>query len=322
MSIWVVCEGQEGGYRAATLELLSQARRLAAAGGEQVVAVTVGEEAAGAEVLHGAAHRVLTVRGEHLAPYAADSWVSALGAVLSAEVPRLVLFAEGTRTRELLPRLAARLGAAAVTNALSLERDGEGYRLTRPVFGGKAYATYGCGDRTCLAAFRPNSFDAGAALLAETSFEVQEPPAGPSRVGVLEQRPRGSGRAPLTEAQRVVAGGRGLRAPENLKLVEDLADALGGAVGVSRAIVDAGWAEHAIQVGKSGKTVAPALYVVAGVSGAVHHTMGMDTSKVVVAINTDPKAPIFQYADYGIVGDALQVLPALTAEVRKVTGEK
>jgi electron transfer flavoprotein alpha subunit len=126
---------------------------------------------------------------------------------------------------------------------------------------------------------------------------------------------------PLSEAQRVVAGGRGLRAPENLGLLEDLADVLGGAVGVSRAIVDAGWADHAIQVGKSGKTVSPALYVVAGVSGAVHHTMGMDTAKVVVAINTDPKAPIFQYADYGIVGDALQVLPALTAEVRKVTGD-
>ena len=118
-----------------------------------------------------------------------------------------------------------------------------------------------------------------------------------------------------------MAGGRGLRAPENLGLLEDLADVLGGAVGVSRAIVDAGWADHAIQVGKSGKTISPALYIVAGVSGAVHHTMGMDTAKVVVAINTDPKAPIFQYADYGIVGDALQVLPALTAELRAVKRE-
>ncbi|GAB4264074.1 MAG: hypothetical protein Kow0092_15430 [Deferrisomatales bacterium] len=142
----------------------------------------------------------------------------------------------------------------------------------------------------------------------------------PGRVRVVERAERGSGRVPLTEAQRVVAGGRGLRSPENLGLLEELADALGGAVGVSRAVVDAGWAEHAIQVGKSGKTVSPALYIAAGISGAVHHTMGMDTAKVVVAINSDPKAPIFQYADYGIVGDALQVLPAIAAELRRLAG--
>ncbi len=321
MSIWVVCEGQEGGFRASTLELLSQARALAAGAGGQVVAVAVGDEAAGAEQLRGTAHRVLTVQGPHLAPYGADPWVEALGSVLSAGGPRLVLFAEGTRTRELLPRLAARLGVPAVTNALGLEADGQGFLLTRPAFGGKAYVTVRCGERPCLAAFRPNSFDAGATPVGETSFESHQASPAPSRVEVLERKPRASARVPLSEAQRVVAGGRGLRAPENLGLLEDLADVLGGAVGVSRAIVDAGWADHAIQVGKSGKTVSPALYVVAGVSGAVHHTMGMDTAKVVVAINTDPKAPIFQYADYGIVGDALQVLPALTAEVRKVTGD-
>ncbi len=230
-----------------------------------------------------------------------------------------MLFGESARTRELLPRLAARLGAAAVTNALGLEAGGRvpphpaGLRR-------QGLRTVRCGERPCLAAFRPHSFDADAAPVVATSFEAHPVSPDPSRVEVLERTPRMSVRVPLAEAQRVVAGGRGLRAPENLGLLEDLADALGGAVGVSRAIVDAGWADHAIQVGKSGKTVSPALYVVAGVSGAVHHTMGMDTAKVVVAINTDPKAPIFQYADYGIVGDALQVLPALTAEVRKVTG--
>lgn len=318
MSIWVVCEGQEGGYRASTLELLSQARRLAAASGAgQVVAVAVGDEAAAGQQLRGAAHRVLSVQGPNLSPYGADPWVSALAAALAAGTPRLVLFAEGTRTRELLPRLAARLGAAAFTNGLALEADGQGFLLTRPVFGGKAYATVRCGERLCLAAFRPNSFDAGSAPVAQTSFEVHQASPEPSRVKVLELRPRASARVPLTEARRVVAGGRGLRGPENLKLLEDLADALGGAVGVSRAVVDAGWADHAVQVGKSGKTVSPALYLVAGVSGAVHHTMGMDTAKVVVAVNTDPKAPIFQYADYGIVGDALAVLPALAAELRK-----
>lgn len=318
--IWVVCEAQGNGYRPSTRELLSQGRRLAAAQGGRVVAVAVGSEGGSLGVLQGEAHRVLMVQGPHLESYSADTWTQALGGLLERESPRLVLFGDGARARDLVPRLAARLGAAAFTNALDLQGDGESFLLTRPAFGGKAYATYRCGDRLCLAAFRPNSFDAGAPPISETATETVEVAVGPSRVEVLEQRPRESRRVDLVEAQRVVAGGRGMRAPENLALLEDLADALGGAVGVSRAIVDAGWADHAIQVGKSGKTVSPALYIVAGVSGAVHHTMGMDTAKVVVAINTDPKAPIFQYADYAIVGDALEVLPALTAAVKAVNG--
>lgn len=318
MSIWVVCEAQGSGFRSSTLELLSQARKLAGAVGAKVAAVVVGDDAAGAEGLRGLAHRVVTVGGAHVSPFSADGWTGALAAVVGQGAPQLVLFGEGTRTRELVPRLAARLGAAAFTNALALELDGTSLVLTRPAYGGKAYASYRCGDRLTLAAFRPNSFDAATPPVAETTFETVEAAAEPNRVEVVEEKPRESKRVDLVEAQRVVAGGRGLKAPENLTLLEELADVLGGAVGVSRAIVDAGWADHAIQVGKSGKTIAPALYVGAGISGAVHHTMGMDTSKVVVAINTDPKAPLFQYADYGVVGDALQVLPALTAELRKV----
>jgi electron transfer flavoprotein alpha subunit len=285
-----------------------------------VVAVVLGDEGGAAESLRGAAHRVLTVQGPSLSPYAADPWVAALGDLAAKEMPKVVLFGEGTRTRELLPRLAARLGAAAFTNALALEVEGSALVLTKPAYGGKAYATYRCGERLCLAAFRPNSFDTGSAPVGETSFETVQAAAAENRVELVEQKARESKRVDLVEAQRVIAGGRGMKAPENLKLLEDLADTLGGAVGVSRAIVDAGWADHAIQVGKSGKTIAPALYICAGVSGAVHHTMGMDTAKVVVAINTDPKAPIFQYADYGIAADALQVLPALNDEIRKVLG--
>ncbi|MBI5016817.1 MAG: electron transfer flavoprotein subunit alpha/FixB family protein [Deltaproteobacteria bacterium] len=318
MSIFVICEAQGNGYRSSSLELLSQARRLSA--GASVVAVVLGDEATSASVLQGAAHRVMAVEGAKVGPYSADAWTEALAGLLLNETPRLVLFGEGTRARDLLPRLAARLGAAAFTNALALELDGPSLVLTRPAYGGKAYVAIRCGDRLCLAAFRPNSFDAGAAPVAETAFETVQVSVAGSRVDLVEQRPRESTRVDLVEAQRVVAGGRGLKVPENLRLLEDLADALGGAVGVSRAVVDAGWADHAIQVGKSGKTISPSLYFAVGVSGAVHHTMGMDTAKVVVAINTDPKAPIFQYADYGIVGDALQVLPALTAAITRVVG--
>jgi electron transfer flavoprotein alpha subunit len=168
-----------------------------------------------------------------------------------------------------------------------------------------------------LAAFRPNSFASDALAGLATATEERALTPAPSRVTLLGRDEEAQVKVDLTEAQVVVTGGRGLKSPENLKLLEDLARALQGAVGVSRAVVDAGWAEHASQVGKSGKTVAPTLYIAAGVSGAIHHTMGMDTSKVVVAINSDPNAVIFQFADYGIVGDALEVLPALTEEIEK-----
>jgi len=314
MQIWVVCEAEGEELRRAVRELAAQARRVGGEGAE-VTAVAVGDEAGAAEALQGTVHRLLKVEGP--AGYAADPWVDALVRVLGDQTPDLVLWPEGPRTRDVLPRVAARLGWNAVTNALALEAEDGGLRLLRPVCGGKAYQWLGLAGRRVLAAFRPNSFDPEMPADLATRVEtVSVEPAGP-RAEVLERSGPESERVPLTEAQVVVSGGRGLKGPENLKLLEELADALGGAVGVSRAVVDAGWADHAIQVGKSGKTVSPALYVAAGISGAVHHTMGMDTSKVVVAINSDPNAPIFRYADYGIVGDALQVLPALTRAIRE-----
>ena len=317
MAIWVICEGQADGFRRGTHELVAQARRVAA-DGEEVVAVAVGADAAGAGALAGRAHRVLKVEGENLEPFGADPWVEALAPLLEEAGPSLVLWGEGARAREVVPRLAARLGWHAVMNGLALERRDGGLRLLRPVCGGKAYQWLSADGAPLLAAFRPNSFDPEVPADLDTAVEARQVSPGPGRVKVLE-RTEGTGeRVDLTEAQVVVSGGRGLKSPENLRLLEDLADALGGAVGVSRAVVDAGWADHSIQVGKSGKTVSPALYVAAGISGAVHHTMGMDTAKVVVAINTDPNAPIFRYADYGVVGDALQVLPALTEEIRKL----
>ena len=340
MTYWVICEGIDGaaggaggGYRSLTFELLAQARRLAAVGrgptvegpGGPVVAVAVGDEAGARDVLAGAADTVVNLTGEGLSPYSSDAWTDALASLLgegSGTVPAaapgdLVLFGEGIRTREVLPRVAARLGAHAVTNAVDLSLEAERAVVTRPVVGGKAYGRFLCSG-VCLLAFRPHSFSADEPAGLATAFVDAAVEAAPNRVEVLGREIEGDRRVELTEAHIVVAGGRGMKAPENLALLEELADALKGAVGVSRSIVDAGWAAHAIQVGKSVKTVAPVLYFACGISGAIHHIMGMDTSKVVVAINTDPNAPIFQYADYGIVGDALEVLPALAAEVRKL----
>ncbi len=314
MSIMVVCETENGKFRRVSLELLSKARSLGK-GPTAAVVFGTGEEAG---ALKGLADEV-SVRTLP-ADAGADSLCGALESLVTEKSPELVLFGDGTTARDVMPRLAARLSAELFTNAVDLAEEGGAFLVTRPVFGGKAYAAYKLAAAPALIAFRPNSFPIDAPVTASTSLEVKEAARAAERVKVLERKERSTGRVSLVEAQAVVAAGRGLKSAENLKLAEDLADALRGAVGVSRAIVDAGWADHGIQVGKSGKTVAPALYIAAGISGAVHHTMGMDTSKVVVAINSDPKAPIFNYADYGIAGDALEILPALTAEIKKAAG--
>ena len=316
MAIWTVCEARGDAFRATTYELLSRARQVAAAAGIDSVAVVMGEDTALADQLNGQAQQVLCLQGAHLVGGDAGAWTAALADACNPAPPRLVLFADSDRSRELAPALAARLGYAALANGTGLDWDAGQFVLTRPVYGGKAYASYGTGDAGCVAVFRPNSFPTEPGDIATTQVRTVAVDSAPGRVSVEALQPRAGGKVPLGEAQVVVCGGRGMKAAENLALLEELAGVLDGAVGVSRAVVDAGWAEHSAQVGKSGKTVSPGLYIVAGVSGAVHHTMGMDTAKVVVAINTDPNAPIFRYADYGVVGDALAVLPALTAALR------
>jgi len=315
--IWVYCEGEGGGYRSASLELLAQARRLAAEGDAEVVEVVAitAEGDGDSETLQGRAHRVLVLTGAELVPYTADSLVAALSAAAEEDEQGLFLFPEGMRAREVLPRLAVRTGGRAVMNAVKLlAEDGE-LVVTRPVVGGRAYAELLVDEGPWLVAFRPNSFNPDFPADLETEVQSVETDGASSRIEVLEGAGGDVGVVDLAEAQVVVTGGRGMKDPGNLQLLEGLADALNGAVGVSRAVVDAGWAEHAIQVGKSGKTVSPTLYFAFGISGAIHHIMGMDTAKVVVAVNTDPSAPIFEYADYGIVGDALEVLPALTEAI-------
>jgi electron transfer flavoprotein alpha subunit len=320
--IYVLCEARGEEFRPATYELLAVARGLTAASGGHTVALVAGADVALVGRLGGLAHRVVTLTAAGLDPFTADPWVEALAGAISAGAPRAVLFGESGRTREVLPRLAARLGGWGLSNCVDLRAaDGSDLEVRRPVYGGKAYVTNTVpADGLLLAAFRPHSFDpnATAAGLSATTEEMASPVAA-SRVEVIERTAGAARKVDLTEAAVVVAGGRGMKGPDNFGLLEELAAALEGAVGYSRALVDAGHADHAFQVGKSGKTVSPTLYFACGVSGAIHHIMGMDTAKVVVAINTDPQAPIFGYADYGIVGDVLQVLPALTERVRAVS---
>ncbi|NLE74943.1 MAG: electron transfer flavoprotein subunit alpha/FixB family protein [Actinobacteria bacterium] len=318
MSILVIAEAAGAGFRPSTFELLSHARAL----GEPASVILVGDDAANKEQLDGLAAKVVTVAGANLSPYSADSWVDVLAQAIQAEGADVVLFSEGQRTRDLLPRIAARLGLSAVTAGMGLTKDGGSYVVHRPAQGGKAYMDLVVEGGSALIAFRPNSFATDAAPVDGTAYEEKTIDAAANRTPVVEQVAEEGKKIDVTEAAVVICGGRGMKSEENLALLEELADILGGAWGVTRALVDAGWkgADHSIQVGKSGKTVSPGLYFACGISGATHHIMGMDTSKVVVAINTDPDALMFEYADYGITGDALQVIPEIVKEVRAVKG--
>jgi electron transfer flavoprotein alpha subunit len=316
MAIWTVCEVRGDDFSPTTYELLSQARKVGAEAGMETVAVVAGAEAGLADKLNGKAHQVICLNAGNSGPFDAGLWAEALCSKTAEASPRLILFSDSDSGRELAPVVAAQLKYAAFVNTTGLDWEKDQFAITRPVYGGKAYGTFGSGEGGCVAVVRPNSFSIEPGEIASTQVQSIEVNFAPGKISVEELKPREGGKIPLTEAQIVVCGGRGMKAPENLSLLDDLAEVLGGAKGVSRAVVDAGWADHNDQVGKSGKTVSPKLYIVAGVSGAVHHTMGMDTSKVVVAINTDENAPIFRFADYGIVGDALEVLPAITKALR------
>jgi electron transfer flavoprotein alpha subunit len=314
LELWVWIEHDGATPRRVSLEVLGKASQLGTA-----VAVVLGHGASDvARQAARVASRVIVVDDPSLGRYRADSYAAALAELVGQQSPAALLAGATFDGRELAPRVAARLDAAFVGDAIDLAPDGQGSIAARhAVLGGKAYAwRRPRAGQMAVITVRPNSFPLPPihepAPVEAASVTLPSP-----RGTMIEVRTGGSARPELTEAEVVVAGGRGMASPEGFRLVESLADALGGAVGASRAVVDAGWRPHADQVGKSGKTVSPRLYVALGISGAVHHVMGMDTAKVVVAINRDPAAPIFKAADYGLVGDVLQVVPALVERLKR-----
>ena len=248
-------------------------------------------------------------------PYEATRHLAALGQLADSRgKPRAVLASASADGLELMPRLAARLDGAYAASAVDLRWEGDQLAARRPVYGGRAYEEFAFVRTPALVTVRPGALAAQEPENIETVTVEAPPVSGPE---VVEQQATAAAGKNVSEAARVVAGGRGMGEAGNFKLVEELADALGAAVGASRAVVDAGWRPHDEQVGKSGKTVCPELYIACGISGAIHHVLGMNTAKVVVAINNDPDAPIFENADFGLVGDALQVLPALTQAIKE-----
>ncbi len=307
MSLWVLIEGDGDIVRGVSLELLARGRDL----GVPTTAVVVGEPGL-VQAVAGHAADVVFVG----APRKADCAAATLSDLVAQRHPSLVVAGATSFGRDLMPRLAARLNTGLAAGCTSLDRDGDTWTVRRPVQGGKAYVELAATAATLLATVRPNTYSAGPGDVGTPSVEHLDLDAPPTAIEHVAYEPTAGGRVPLEEAQVVVAAGRGVGSAEDFGLVEDLADALNGAVGATRAVVDSQWRPVEEQVGKSGKTVSPKLYFAIGISGAIHHVMGMDTAGTVVAINSDPTALIFQYADLGLVGDARQVVPALTERLR------
>jgi electron transfer flavoprotein alpha subunit len=231
-----------------------------------------------------------------------------------------LVFAATATGKDLAPRVAAKLGVALAADVTDLAVEGAAIVATRPVYAGKALQQVRVLGKPAVISVRPNVFtpDAQSSQVKPESLSV----ASPGRVVVREIKPSPAGMLDVAEAPVIISGGRGLKEPANFKVLEELAQAFGGraAVGASRAVVDAGWRAHADQVGQTGKTVSPSLYIAVGISGAIQHLAGMRTSKVIVAINKDKDAPIFKIADYGVVGDLFEIVPKLTEEIRKLHG--
>lgn len=321
--ILCVIEQRDGTVRRASLQALSQAARLAAPTGAPVTAVLVGHgvTALAAGLGGFGASRVLVADEPRFARYSPEGYAAAAQAAVALTQPQAVLMSATTVGRDLAGRLAARLGVGCLADVVRVWLEGDAVVAVRPVYSGKALATVDGGSASpVVVTLRPNVFAAEPATAAG-AVETLAVPEVAIRAVVREVVAKESGELDVAEADLVVSGGRGMKAPENLALVRDLAHAMGAAVGASRAVVDAGWIDHAHQVGQTGKVVSPTLYVACGISGAIQHLAGMSSSKVIVAVNKDPEAPIFKVADYGVVGDTLQVLPALTAEVRRLKAE-
>jgi len=314
-----VLEQRDGVLRKISHEVVTAAQRL---GGsvEAVVCAAAAVQGADQAAKFGA-DKIVTLTNPAFAKYAPEACAQALAERAKQGGYRTIVFAASATGKDLAPRVAAKLGVGVAADLTDLAIDGDALVGTRPVYAGKALLKVKVKSQPAVVSLRPNVFTpverpkAGAAETVAVNV-----PAG--RVTVREVKAAPAGTLDVAEAQIIISGGRGLKEPANFKVLEELARAFGGraAVGASRAVVDAGWRSHADQVGQTGKTVSPSLYIAVGISGAIQHLAGMRTSKVIVAINKDKDAPIFKVADYGVVGDLFEIVPKLTEEIRKLHG--
>jgi electron transfer flavoprotein alpha subunit len=323
MKLIVFAEQRDNVIKKSTFETLRAARSIADTLGAECVALLAGsgvEGIAGTLSQHGAS-RIILVDDPRLAKHSNTAYAKAIASVAASEGAQVVFLPASQMGKDLAPRVAVKLNAGLASDCIALRVEDQEIIATRPVYAGKAMLDVRVATPVKVFTLRPNVFPVsagdGTAAVQKVAVEFTPTDFGAivTKVDVVVGRPD------VTEADIVVAGGRGLKAPEHFALIESLADVLGAAVGASRAVVDAGWRPHDEQVGQTGKTVSPTLYIACAISGAIQHLAGMSSSKYIVAINKDKDAPIFQAADYGIVGDVFEILPELTTQLKQALGK-
>ncbi len=321
-NLWVFIETDEGKAKNVGYELLNPGRLMADKLGERLVAVVIGQNVRGVaeEACAYGADEVILVEGDEYSTYNTDAVTYAMVELIKKHEPSIVLYGATNNGRDVGPRVACALKTGLTADCTGLDIEDGLLMSTRPTFGGNLMATIACPDtRPQMSTVRPGVFkrpakeDETAAVIVEEQIHIDPAQV---RVHLVERIKEVAEAVNLEEADIIVSGGRGLKSAENFKVVEELAEVLGGTVGASRAAVDAGWIPHAHQVGQTGKTVAPKLYIACGISGAIQHLAGMSGSDTIIAINKDASAPIFDAADYGIVGDLFEVIPAMIAEIK------
>jgi len=315
--ILAIAEQSDNVFRKVTFEALSEGRRLADAMGCGLTGLVMGSEveSIAAELSKYGADKILVADDPGLKEYLTDVYTDTLAAVIAQEGPSAIILGATIQGKDLASRLAARIDAPLAMDCIGVRNEGDKLVATRPMYGGKIIADVALEGEPQIVAVRPNAMNL-ATNERDASIEKLTIAPGTSSLAVIDKTLE-TGKVDLTEADVVVSGGRGMGGSD-YAVVEELAAALGGAVGASRSAVDEGWRPHSDQVGQTGKVVSPNLYIACGISGAIQHLAGMSSSKVVVAINKDAEAPIFSKADYGVVGDLFEVVPEITAAVKKL----
>jgi len=325
MNILVFAEQRDGKFKKVAFEVSHAAVDLGKQLGAEVIGLVIGKGIVpiAADLGGFGVPSVLVVDDDRLAYYSTTGYASAVAKAVEAVSADIVLFPATAMGKDLAPRVAARVKAGLAADCVSLTVENGDVVATRPVYAGKALIEVRVRSQKKVFSLRPNVFSAGSANGTnakvenlQVAFQDSDFSSKVTAVSVAK-----AGRPDLTEADIIVSGGRGLGGPEKFAMIEELADVLGAAVGASRAVVDAGWRPHGDQVGQTGKTVSPSLYIAVAISGAIQHLAGMSSSKFIVAVNKDKDAPIFQVADYGIVGDAFEVIPEMISEVKKALGK-
>ena len=312
-SILVFAEQRNGEIKKIAFENLTIAKKLASEMGVNVTAVLIGNSIAGLtdDLEKYGADKILTYQDAKLENYNAEGYAKILADSINENQAGIVILGATAMGKDLAPRVAAKVDGALATDVIDIEAEGNDLKIVRPVFAGKVRVAIKLTADVKILTIRPNVFlpqeNQVSASVEDKSAEV-----GDFKAVVKEILAGAKDKLDVTEADIIVSGGRGMKGPENFHLIESLAEKLGAATGASRAVVDAGWRPYDEQVGQTGKTVSPSLYVAVGISGAIQHLAGMSSSKYIVAINKDPDAPIFKVADYGIVGDLFEVVPKMT----------